>query len=346
MKLITRAGAIRSGILVGVCLVVSLTFWFLLLDMPGRSHAGPLPPLIEAERQAARTMETDVRMLAGEIGPRAFEDYAVLTSAGEWVAERLRQAGHDVEPHQYEIEGKSYVNYVAELPGSERADEIVIVGAHYDTMFGPGADDNASGVAMMLALAERMRGEQFPRTLRFVAFVNEEPPSFWTEAMGSLVYARELKGKGENVVAMLSLETIGYYSDAPDSQRYPRPFSLLYPSTGDFVGFIGNVNSRSLTKRAVRVFREEARIPSEGAALPGSVPIFGQPVGFQGVDWSDHWSFWKVGYPAIMVTDTAVFRNPYYHDVRDTPDTLDYERMARVLTGLEYVVRDLSTEPD
>jgi len=213
-------------------------------------------------------------------------------------------------------------------------------------MFGPGADDNASGVAVVLALAEALHGTKPERTLRFVAFANEEPPSFWTEQMGSLVYARALKAKKENVVAMLSVESIGYYSDEANSQKYPRPFSLFYPSTGNFVGFVGNVRSRSLTRQVVRRFRDEARIPSEGAALPGSVKIMGQPVGLQGIDWSDHWSFWQVGYPAVMVTDTAVFRNPWYHHVNDKPDTLDYRRMSLVTTGLEDVLRDLALVPE
>lgn len=345
MKIITKKGAIRSAVMVGGAAGVTLLAWLLLLRMPGASYAGPAPVLNAEERVVAKQLEGDVRHLAETIGPRAFEDAATLSSAGQWVESRLEASGYEVTRQEYEIGERTATNYIAELAGSGDAGEIVVVGAHYDTMFGPGADDNASGVAVLLALANAMKATAPSRTLRFVAFTNEEPPSFWTEDMGSLVYARSLKAKDENVVAMLSLETVGYYSDAAKSQNYPRPFSLFYPSTGNFVGFVGNLRSRALTRRVVRTFRGTARIPSEGAALPGSVNVFGRPIGLQGIDWSDHWSFWQVGYPAVMVTDTAVFRNPWYHHANDKPDTLDYERMALVTEGLEDVLRDLGEVP-
>ncbi len=166
-----------------------------------------------------------------------------------------------------------------------------------------------------------------------MAFANEEPPYFQTPAMGSVVYARRCRERGEQVVAMLSLETIGFYSDQPGSQHYPVPFGLLYPSTGDFVGFVGNTASRALVREAIGVFRASARFPSEGVAAPGALP---------GVGWSDHWAFWQEGYPAVMITDTAPFRNPDYHTRRDTPERLSYAPMARVVAGLERVVEALA----
>ena len=171
------------------------------------------------------------------------------------------------------------------------------------------------------------------RTVRFVLFANEEPPFFQTADMGSLVYAKRCRQRGENIVAMLSVETIGYYSERPGSQQYPPPMGLLYPSTGDFIGFVGNVKSRHLVRELVGSFRRHAQFPSEGAALPGSMT---------GVSWSDQWAFWQEGYPAVMVTDTAPFRYPYYHHPADTPDRLDYERMARVVDGLRAVLVDLA----
>ncbi len=160
------------------------------------------------------------------------------------------------------------------------------------------------------------------------------PPFFQTDLMGSRVYARRCRRRGEAIVAMLSLETIGYYSDAPGSQYYPPPVGLISPSTGDFIGLIGNVALRKLVRAAVGSFRRHARFPSEGAALPGFIA---------GVGCSDHWAFWQEGYPAVMVTDTAPFRYPYYHTRHDTQDKLGFDRMARVVNGLRGVVTDLAS---
>jgi hypothetical protein len=170
-----------------------------------------------------------------------------------------------------------------------------------------------------------------------VAFVNEEPPYFTTSQMGSFVYAKECRKRKDKITAMLSLETIGFYSDQDGSQSYPPPLSLFYPSKGNFIGFVGNLSSRRLVRRVVGSFREHAKFPSEGAALPGWVP---------GVFWSDHWSFWKHGYHALMVTDTAPFRYVHYHTPEDTIDKIDFERLARVVAGLEKVVADLTSTSD
>ena len=211
---------------------------------------------------------------------------------------------------------------------------ILLIGAHYDSVFGsPGANDNGSGVAAMLALARRFAGKPAQHTLRFVAFVNEEPPYFLTGQMGSFVYAGRCKARGDRISAMISLETIGYFSDAPHSQTYPAPgLGVFYPSVGNFIGFVSNVPSRNLLRRAIALFRKHAKIPSEGAALPAFIP---------GVSWSDQWSFWQHGYPGIMITDTAPFRYPHYHSATDTPDKLDYDRFALVVSGMEKVIEEL-----
>jgi len=172
--------------------------------------------------------------------------------------------------------------------------------------------------------------------LRLVFYVNEELPWFGTEQMGSLVHASRLHREGREVVAMLSLETIGWYSDSAGSQRYPFPFNLLYPSTGDFIGFVANPRSRNLVRQVVGSFRRYAAFPSEGAVGPESIA---------GVSWSDQWAYWKFGWPAVMVTDTAPYRYPHYHTLHDTPDKLDYERLARVVKGLEAVTRELAMTP-
>jgi Zn-dependent M28 family amino/carboxypeptidase len=171
--------------------------------------------------------------------------------------------------------------------------------------------------------------------VRFVFFVNEEPPYFQTERMGSLVYADRARAKNENIIAMISIESIGYYSDEPDSQDYPPGFSLLYPDRGNFIAFVGDFESRDLVKSTIEDFRLGRLLPSEGLAAPFAMP---------GVGWSDHWSFAVNGYPAVMVTDTAPFRNPHYHTESDRPDTLDYDRMALVVRGLMLVVRILACD--
>jgi len=183
-------------------------------------------------------------------------------------------------------------------------------------------------------MARRFAGVFSDRTLRFVAFVNEEKPFAHTERMGSWVYARRCRQRSEKVTAMLSLETIGYYSDKPGSQKYPPPVGLFYPSRGNFVAFVGNTRYGRLVRQAAAAFRRSEPFPSEGGALPERIPNIG---------FSDHWSFWQEGYPALMVTDTANFRYPYYHSPQDTADKLDFERMSRVVRGLKSVLAALAS---
>jgi Zn-dependent M28 family amino/carboxypeptidase len=230
------------------------------------------------------------------------------------------------------------VNVEARTLGGDRRSEIVVAGAHYDSVLGcPGADDNATGVAALLELARTLRATRCARTVRFVFFASEEPPHFEGEEMGSRVYARACKERGERVVAMLSLESLGCYSDEPGSQSYPAGLGLLYPSRGNFVAFVGNLRSRGLVRESIRVFRRTTAFPSERAATFGWIP---------GVGWSDHASFWVEGIPAAMVTDTAPFRNPRYHTPNDAPESVDFARLARVVAGLTRVVRSLGGAAD
>jgi hypothetical protein len=297
--------------------------------MPGRSHTGPLPAWTEDERALAVELERQVAALAGEIGARNAYRPAALARAAELGAARLAEIGV-VARRSFTVDGSTFENLELVVPGSG----AVVVGAHYDTARdSPGADDNASGVAAVIELARAFAGAPCERTLRFVLFANEEPPFFWTDGMGSRAYAGELLASGERVEAMLSIESIGYFDDAPKSQHYPPPFGFFYPDRGDFVAFVGNLASRRLVRRSIETFRRTTPLPSEGVAAPGLVP---------GVGWSDHSSFWRRGVAAVMVTDTVPFRNPHYHLASDRPETLDYERMARVVRGLEQVVRELA----
>jgi Zn-dependent M28 family amino/carboxypeptidase len=302
--------------------------------MPGRSYSGPFLPLEQDQIEAERRLRQHVHTLADEIGERNVWQYAALLEAADYLDRNFRELGYSTASQDYQVQGKTVRNLEAELKGTTRPAEILVVGAHYDSVMGcPGANDNGSGVAALLEIARLLAGKSLARTVRFVAFVNEEPPFFQTGAMGSLVYASRCRQRNERIVSMLSLETIGYYTDAKSSQQYPFPFSLFYPNTGNFIGFVGNLGSRSFLHRVIRSFREKARFPSEGVAAPG---------GMMGIGWSDHWAFWQQRYPAVMVTDTALFRYPYYHTAEDTPDRVVYDRLARVTVGLARVTEDLA----
>lgn len=300
--------------------------------MPGRNTKAAAA-LSEAEVALRAELAADVEMLAGEIGERNTTRYAELNAAAEFIEGSLTRAGLTPRRQSYEVRGRACHNIEVEIPGARP--DILVVGAHYDSVGGsPGANDNASGVAGLLGLARRFAGKPSGQTLRFVAFVNEEPPYFQTEAMGSLVYARQCKERGDRIAAMISLETIGYFSDAPRSQTYPAAgLGFFYPTTGNFIGFVANTKSRALLRKAVSAFKEQRKLPCEGAALPPAIP---------GIGWSDQWSFWECGYPAIMVTDTAPFRYPHYHSDTDTPNKLDYDRFALVVSGMEKVIAALA----
>ena len=326
---------IRLLLLSAICAILVVCAWFMMIRMPGQSYRGPLPALTEAEAALRDALRRDVEKLAGEIGERNCLRPDRLSAAAGFIQTSLEGAGYHAQRQEFQVAHVTCCNIEAQIAGRELPDDVVIVGAHYDSVIGsPGANDNGSAVAALLALARAFAGEKVGRTLRFVAFANEEAPYFKTDGMGSLVYARRCRQRGEKIVAMLSLETIGYYTDAAGSQQYPFPLSLFYPSTGNFIGFVGNVSSRHLVREVVGSFRRHARFPSEGAAMPGFIT---------GVDWSDQWSFWHEGYPALMVTDTAPFRYPHYHQASDTPDKLTYDRIARVVAGLKGVVEDLVT---
>ena len=281
-----------------------------------------------------------VETLAVKIGPRHVGDYDKLRSAGVWLQSMLGEGnfGYKVEKQNYDVDGKACFNVVAEIPGGSRADEIVVVGAHYDSIPGcPGANDNGSGVAALLALARTFFGSENQRTLRFVAFVNEEPPHFHTDAMGSLVYARRCAEREEKIAGMLALETMGCFTDAPDTQKVPPGVRRVdYPTTGNFIAFITRTGDEELVREAESAFARTSGFPVVAAALPEQVP---------GVTFSDHWSFWQAGFPAIMVTDTAMLRYEHYHQPTDTPDKLNYPALTEVVRGLQGVVYALAN-PD
>jgi len=321
-------------ILLSILPVLFLAVWFFTIRMPGDTFAGPLPPLRPDQEALRERLQRHVVRLAGDIGERGVAKPAAAMRAATYLETELTAMGYTVASQAYDAHGQRWRNLEATLRGTAQPEEIVVVGGHYDTAEGaPGADDNGSGVAGTLELARRFAGKPAARTIRFVFFGTEEPPSFPTSAMGSRHYADAARSRGDRIVAMLSIESIGYYDRDPGSQRYPFPLNLAYPDVGDFIGFVSNLKSGPLVRRAIATFRRATRFPAQGAAAPSWVP---------GVWWSDHWSFWRQGYPAIMITDTAPFRNPFYHTAQDTPDKLDYGRMARVVDGVGAVVADLA----
>jgi Zn-dependent M28 family amino/carboxypeptidase len=317
--------------------LAAATAWLLwcMVKVPGVSYAGPLKPLTEEERVSAGHLRRHVSAIASR-EHNVFHP-AALEASAQYIEQTFAGLGYAVAAQRFRAGTVEVRNIEVEVRGGARAPEIVVVGAHYDSVVGAvGANDNGSGVAAMLELARLFEGARPARTLRFVAFVNEEPPFYHSDAMGSRQYARRSRARGEAIAAMLSLETIGYYSDDPGSQRYPFPLGFFYPSTGNFVALVSNLASRPLLHQALASFRRHGGVPSEGVAAPAMLP---------GVDWSDHWSFWQEGWPALMVTDTALFRYPHYHTMQDTPEKVDYERLARVVTGLHGMLRDLAQIP-
>ncbi len=327
--------SILSAIIIIIVAGVLIWGWSIMLKMPGKSYQGTLPPLSEDESALSYLLQEDVIKIAEDIGERNLKQYQNLSDTADFIELSFSGSGYKVKRYDYEVGGKTCSNLEVEITGSEKPEKIVVIGAHYDTVPGsPGANDNGSGVAALIALSGAFKEKQPARTLRFVAFVNEEPPYFHSPLMGSLKYAIRCQQRDDDITAMLSLETIGYYTDEKGSQDYPFPLNLFYPSAGNFIAFVGNTASGSLVREVVESFRNQVQFPSEGGAFPGYVP---------GIGWSDHWSFWQQGYPAIMITDTAVFRYPYYHQPEDTPEKIDFDRMARVVKGLEKVIDDLTT---
>lgn len=300
-------------------------------------------------------------MLAGDIGARSltsapenlekaaqyiehvWKSYGYLPKAQEFTAEtfvhRMQASAGDELRFPYLMEKSSHKtrNIIAELPGDGSHNECIIVGAHYDSVFDcPAANDNGSGVAALLELSRLLHSQQTKRTIRFVAFTNEEPPFFRTEQMGSHQYAQQCHKMKDKIAAMISLETIGYYSNEPNSQKFPHPaLGLVYPNTGNFLAFVSTLQSMKLLSKSIGFFRQNAKFPSEAVALPPLV---------EGIDFSDHRPFLELGFQAMMITDTAFLRYPHYHEAGDTPEKIDYDKLALVVAGLSRMVFELATD--
>lgn len=284
----------------------------------------------------AARLRRHVDALAGVIGERNVTRPDAYCAAAGYIRSEWRALGYEIAEQAYRADGVECANLEVTRHGVRLPDEIILLGAHYDTVSGsPGADDNASGVAALLEISRLFADMAPARTVRFVAFANEEMPFFLQQDMGSMVYARAARTRGDAIHFMISLEMLGYYSDRPGSQYYPPLLRSFYPDQGNFIGFVSNFPSQHLLRRVVDAFRASSDFPAEYLSTFESVP---------GVSWSDHSSFWKHGYRAVMVTDTAFYRYPFYHTFADTPEQLDYERFAQVTRGLFGAVRLLANE--
>jgi hypothetical protein len=314
--------------------------WY-MTGVPGRPHRGPLPPLTAEEQTLVPLLRRHITAIASH--EHNVTHYDELEQSADYIERTLESYGHTVLRQEFDatdvfrgggVKRVRNIEAVIEPRDPGPATETLVVGAHYDSAIGaPGANDNGSAVAAVIELA-RLLGDlkgKTARRIRLVLFVNEEPPYFRTKQMGSWQYAAMLAGRNERVVAMYSLETIGWYVDEPGSQHYPFPLGLLYPDRGNFLAFVGTLEARPLVRASIRSFRSHTQFPTIGGVAPAFIP---------GIDFSDHWAFAELGFPAIMLTDTAPYRYPHYHTFRDTPDKVDNEKLARVVKGVERMIRD------
>lgn len=310
-----------------ILLLVLIATWF-WVTQPLLSRATPNSQRIV---DPAR-LEAHVRKLSIEMGPRDEGHPENLDHVAAYIKNEFSQTGAFVSEQVYRVNARSYRNVIAHF-GPE-TEERIIVGAHYDTAGPlPGADDNASGVAGLIELARLLKPHELKVRVELVAFSTEEPPYFGTTGMGSYVHADSLRQQNVRVRAMFSLEMIGYFSDAPNSQHFPIGLlSALYPSTGNYIAVVGRLSDASLVRRTKAAMSNAAPLPVYSINAPQFVT---------GVDFSDQRNYWHAGYNAVMITDTAFYRNRNYHAEQDTAEKLDYKRMAMVVEGVYATVSEL-----
>lgn len=281
-----------------------------------------------------KNLKAHVQQIAGNIGERNFVKYQELEKTANYIMNEFSQYGYKCEIQAYQVEQRIYKNIMVSLKGTKESDKVIIIGAHYDSVLGnPGADDNASAVAGLLELARFMSKEKPAQTIKFIAFTNEEPPFFQSRQMGSMIYVKEAKKRREKIEAMLCLEMIGYFRHEKNSQTYPFPLNFFYPNTGNFIAVVGNNASKKLVNKITSAFKKNSNFPIESLSTFKFIP---------GIDFSDHASFWKYGYKAVMITDTAFYRNPHYHSYTDLPHTLHYQDFAEVVKGLYHVILEMA----
>ena len=290
-------------------------------------------------------LKQTITHLSEKIGERNLRFPKKLNEAADYLQSTLESMDYKVERQSFEVTNSQEERYngipchnlITEIVGKDKPKEIVLIGAHYDTaLTTPGANDNGSGVAALIEIANQLRGKRFSKTIRLVCFTNEEPPFFQNEGqMGSWVYAKLCKQRRDDLKLVLSLETMGYFTDAQNSQNYPPQLASKYPSQGNFIGLVSNMESKKILDEVATSLRKhcEEKVDVQKAALLSVFP---------GVGWSDHWSFWQEGYMGIMVTDTALFRYPHYHRPTDTVDKIEFVRYSQVVDGLVKTIEEFA----
>ncbi len=283
-----------------------------------------------------KNLKDHVNFLAHGLAPRNSANLDSLNKAADYIFNYFASTGVKPEFQHFTADGLEYKNVRLRLKG--KSENLIVIGAHYDVNgLTPGADDNASGVAGLLELARFLapRAAELPYSLELVAYSLEEPPYFGTESMGSFIHARELVESKQTVELMISLEMIGFFSDEPGSQKYPSPLlKLFYPNKGDFIALVGNLSERKLIRKLRALFKQASSLPIQSINAPSALP---------GIDFSDHRNYWKFEIPAVMLTDTAFFRNQNYHELSDRADSLDYVRMQEVVRAVRYIAMNFST---
>ncbi|MFP4673187.1 MAG: M28 family peptidase [Opitutales bacterium] len=281
-------------------------------------------------------LKAHVRTLSETFTPRSFRHTKNLEAAATYIAEHFESAGGEVSSQYFEVSGKRYRNIRARF--GPAGDSLLIVGAHYDAYNNsPGADDNASGVAGLIELAYLLGQTEPAGEVELVAYALEEPPFFGTKHMGSYHHANHISDHSLDVAGVIILEMIGYFSDEPGSQDYPaRLFKLFYPNTGNFIGIVGKLQQRPFTKTVKRAMQRGSALPAFSVNAPTNVP---------GIDFSDHRNYWDFGYNAVMITDTAFYRNKAYHTEDDTWSRLDYIRMTQVVQGVYHAILSILESP-
>lgn len=312
-----------SSIILIICLLFAMTY------MPGKSYTGAFPNPTDNQIQLSKDFKNQLEQFATE--PRNSMHWGGLKKAQDFLVLQLKKNGFQkIEEQNF----GTFKNLEVIIEPSKEATQTLVIGAHYDSAFDAiGADDNGSSVVILLELARRFQNFKSEHTrLRIVFFTNEEPPHFKTSLMGSAEYAKMLYEKKENVIAMYAFDALGYFKEEKGTQHYPIMFAPFYPSTGNFVAFVGNWSSRKLVIDSLTAFRKDAQFPSEGISAWQKI---------QGIDFSDHLNFYNYGWKGLMVTDTAFNRNPTYHTTEDTIDKLDLIKMAQLTDELEKMFRTL-----